>query len=171
MYLLIVLIVWIILGLKLVDWNNSDRYYPTILFYMVMNLLFDFVYYNHTLFAYKSVSTKYLNHTIISIGFIFIVIPIIILIFLQSLPQSYIKAAGYTILWSFLLWIIELLFYLKGLYKYENGWNVWHSSWFYILMFTLLIIHYKKPKVAWILSPVIIIIFLIVFPVPFSALK
>lgn len=170
MYLIFVTITWAIIGLKIISWKDSYKYYSTVLYYCVMNLLFDFLYYNHTLFAYKGAS-KYLNHTIISVTFCFVIMPIAVVIFLQRFPTQRGKRGLYMLSWASLFLILEYIFFRKGMFIYGNGWNLLHSFWFNIMMFTLLILHYKRPLLTLALSLLCIIVFIFLFPIPFSSLK
>lgn len=87
MYLIFVVCVWIVLGLIFVDWRSWRTYYPTIQYYIIANLLYEFLYYDHTLWAYKAITTVYLNHTAISLVFFFLIVPITLFIYLQHFPQ------------------------------------------------------------------------------------
>lgn len=171
MYLILVLCVWITFGLIFVRWNRWRDYYPTILFYCVINLLYDFLYYNHTLWEFKAVTTDKINHTIISIAFFFIVIPVAVMIFLDKFPQKRKQQILYILAWSLFFWFIELLFYLKGMFVYYNGWTIWHSAWFDVLMFTIFRIHFVKPILALIITTISIIMFIVLFPISFASLK
>ncbi|MFT9495398.1 CBO0543 family protein [Anaerosolibacter sp.] len=171
MYLLFVVFVWLIFGLLFVDWKNWKPYYPTILYYCTLNLLYDFLYFNHTLFAFQAITTKYLNHTIIELAFLFIIMPIVILIFLQRYPEQSRSRVIYICIWSLFFWIIEYLFAEKNMFIYDNAWNVWHSAWFDVLMFIMFRLHYKRPALTIGLSVIVVILFIFIFPVPLSKLK
>lgn len=171
MYLAFVLCVWIIFAIIFIDWNNWQSYYSTVLYYCVLNLLYDFIYYNHTLFAFKAITTSYLNYTIINLAFVLIIVPIAITIFLQKLPKKKEKIIGYIFIWAVFFWIIEYIFALKSMFVYDNGWSVWHSAWFDVLMFALLYLHYKRPTLTLGLTVIAIAIFITIFPVPLASLK
>ncbi len=171
MYLIFVVCVWIIFGIIFIDWKSWKEYYPTILYYCVVNALYDFLYYNHSLWEFRAITTDYLNHTIISIVFYFIVIPISIFIFLQRFPTRTLNKVIYILAWAFFYWIIEFFYVTKGMFIYKNGWNIWHSLWFDVLMFLMIRLHYKKTRLALIITFFTIIIFVIMFPIPFASLK
>lgn len=71
MYLLLVIAVWIFFAYKFVDWSQWKKQYSTILFFMVVNLLYNTLYYNHTLWAFRGITAEWLNHSIINIAFTF----------------------------------------------------------------------------------------------------
>ena len=171
MYLVFVLCVWIVFGIVFVDWKSWKEYYPTILYYCTMNFLYEFLYYNHTLFAFRAVTTSLLNHTIIQLAFIFFIMPVADLIYLQRYPRNWKNAVIYIFVWSTFFWAIEFLFFQKGMFVYDNGWNIWHSYWFDILMFVMLRIHFKRPVLALALSAVAVAAMVLCFPIPFENLK
>lgn len=171
MYLIFVVIAWIIIGYFVVDWKDWRKFYPTVLYYWASNLLYDYLYYNHSLWVFKAVTTDSLNHTIILLSFLFIIIPVAILAYLQHFPQNAVNKAIYIFIWTTFFWIVEFLFYKMDMFVYGNGWNIWHSAWFDLLMFIMFRLHYKKPLTAIGLSAISVIAFTMFFPIPFKSLK
>ncbi|SFB13224.1 MULTISPECIES: CBO0543 family protein [unclassified Bacillus (in: firmicutes)] len=169
MYLLLVVAVYIFFAKYFVDWKRWEEYYPTILYFIVCNLTYNFVFYDHTLWMYKAKS-GWLNHTIIDLVFSYFIIPVIIMIYLRFFPTGRRKYI-YLVAWIAYFSVIEWLFAKKGLFVYENGWNLKWSIMFNIIMFTLLRVHFKKPILALALSFPIIVVLLIFFHPPFSHLK
>lgn len=173
MYLLFVVVAWIIIGKKFVHWKTWKECYPTIQYFIICNLFYNFLYYNHTLWAYKAKTTPILNHTLIETAFTFLIVPITIMIYLQHFPEGDQKQKKYIYVfsWCFFYWIIEYMFNKKGLFIYDNDWNIWWSAMFNVLMFTMLRVHYKKPLLALILSVPIIIFLIFLFPSPLWKMK
>jgi len=171
MYLLLAVCVWIILGVGYVDWKRWKEYYPTVLYYCLVNLLYEFLYYNHSLWTFRTASSSILNHTIINLAFLSVINPIAIMIYLQRFPQKRMTKVVYVLAWSFLYWIIEFIFSQKGSFVYGNGWSIWHSAWFDPLMFIMFRLHFTKPLLALGVTLVIIAVFLSFFPVPLSSMK
>jgi hypothetical protein len=170
-YLALVVAVWIILGIFLVKWKDWRECYPTVLYYLAANLLYEFLYYNHTLWAFKAITTDRINHTIILMAFLFIIVPVAIMIYLQRFPGRRLHQVIYVGVWVLFFWFIEFLFYKMGMFVYGNGWSIWHSAWFDLAMFILFRIHQKKPLLAAGLSAVCFLAFIILFPIPFTSLK
>jgi hypothetical protein len=163
MYLLLVVGVYIIFARKFVDWRRWKEYYPTIQFYVICNLLYNFIFYNHTLWKYKAVTVPWLNHTLIEITFTFFIVPVVLMIYLQYFPKKKEKKYIYLAIWVAYFSVIEILFEKKGLFVYENGWNGWWSTLFNIIAFTIIRIHYKNPLVAFLVSAPIITVLLVLF--------
>lgn len=169
MYLLLVVAVYVLFAKYFVDWKRWEEYYPTILYFIVCNLTYNFVFYDYTLWMYRAKS-GWLNHTIIDLAFSYFIIPVIIMIYLRFFPTDRRKYI-YLFAWITYFSVIEWLFSKKGLFVYENGWNLKWSILFNIIMFILLRVHYRKPILALALSFPIIVVLLIFFHPPFSHLK
>jgi hypothetical protein len=171
MYLILVVGVYIVFAKIFVDWKRWREYYPTIQFYIICNLLYNFIFFNHTLWKYKAVTLPFLNHTLIEITFTFFIVPVVLMIYLQYFPKSKKKQWLYLAIWVLYFSVIEILFEKKGLFIYENGWNGWWSTLFNFIAFTIIRIHYKKPLLALLVSIPIIAILLLFFHPTFQELK
>jgi hypothetical protein len=169
-YLVLVIVVYVIFAKIFVDWKRWKEYYPTIQYFIICNLLYNFIFFNHTLWAYKAVTVKWLNHTFIELTFTFFIVPVVILIYLQHFPQGK-KKFIYVVAWIAYFSLIELLFHKRGLFIYENGWGPIWSTIFNSIIFILLRVHYKKPLMALMVSIPIIIILLLFFHPSLSDLK
>ncbi|MGN7178808.1 hypothetical protein BK139_18865 [Paenibacillus sp. FSL R5-0490] len=161
MYLLLVVLVYVFFAWKFVDWKRWKEYYPTVQFYIIANFLYNFLFYNHTLWAYRAVTLDWLNHTFIEITFTLLIIPVVVMIYLRYFPEKNLKKKIFYIgVWIVYFSVLEYLFSKKGLFVYDNGWNFWWSVLFNLIMFIMLRMHYKKPGIAMAVSLPIIAILL-----------
>lgn len=163
MYLILVVVVYIVFAKKFVDWKRWKEFYPTIQFYIICNLLYNFLFYQHTLWKYHAVTVQWLNHTLIEITFTFFIVPVVFMLYLQYFPTGKRKKYIYLGVWVVYFSVIEVLFERKGLFIYENGWNGWWSTLFNLIAFTIIRIHYRKPLVALLVSIPIIVVLLFIF--------
>ncbi|GAA0338056.1 hypothetical protein GCM10008967_30420 [Bacillus carboniphilus] len=170
MYLLLVVSVYVVFAYYFVDWKNWRKYYPTVQYFIICNLLYNFIFYNHTLWKYKAVTVSWLNHTLIEIAFSFFIVPIVLMIYLRYYPAGK-KQYVYVSIWIAYFTSIEYLFHKKGLFPYENGWNLFWSFIFNIILFIVVRIHYKNPLVAIAVSIPIILILLSLFHPTLEELK
>lgn len=158
MFLVIALAVILILAYYLVDWKRWNAFYPTIQFYIICNLMYNFIFFNHTLWAYKP-RTPWLNHTFIDLAFSLIIIPIILMIYLKHIPKMLKNVLFYILGWVMVFTVTEYFFQRAGLFIYQNGWGISNSAIFNVIMFSILGLHYKRPLYAIVLSiPVIAIL-------------
>ncbi|WP_328590391.1 CBO0543 family protein [Niallia taxi] len=169
-YLFLVVGIYILFAKIFVDWNRWREFYPTIQFYIICNLLYNFVFYQHTLWRYKAVTLPWLNHTLIEITFSFFIIPVVLIIYLQYYPRRK-KRFIYMGVWIAYFSFIEVLFEKKGLFIYENDWNVWWSTLFNLITFSIIRIHYKDHLVGILVSIPIVIILLLFFHPSLHELK
>ncbi|AST91021.1 MULTISPECIES: CBO0543 family protein [Sutcliffiella] len=171
MYLLLVMIVWILFAYKFVDWSQWKKQYSTILFFMVVNLFYNYFYYNHTLWAFRGITAEWLNHSIINLAFTLFICPVGLIIYLQRFPQKRNSQIVYIGIWVLFYSVIQTLFAYTGMYVYDNGWNGWLNLLLNTVMFTIIYIHYRSPLKAILLSILLAIIFYIFFPFPLESLK
>ncbi len=170
MYLLLVIVVYVVFAYFFVDWKNWNKYYPTVQYFIICNLLYNFIFFNYTLWQYHAVTVDWLNHTLIDIAFTFLIVPVVIMIYLRYYPNGK-KQYLYVGIWISYFTVIEYLFYKKGLFLYDNGWNPFWSGVFNLILFTMVRLHYKKPLIALIVSIPLIVILLTLFHPPLSLLK
>ncbi|WP_062353130.1 CBO0543 family protein [Bacillus kwashiorkori] len=171
MYLLIVVIIYIIFAYIFVDWKRWREFYPTIQFYIICNLLYNFLFYQHTLWRYKAVTVSWLNHTFIDITFTFFIVPVVLMMYLQHFPRNMSKKIIYVIIWVIYFSFIEFIFEKRGLFAYENGWNAWWSVIFNIVTFIVIRLHYRNPIIAFVVSLPIVAGLLLFFHPSLSELK
>lgn len=170
MYLLFIIVIFIFIAILFVNKKHWKEYYPTIQFYMICNLLYNLIFYQHTLWSYNPKSFSWLNYTITEILFTFIIIPLMIIIYLRFFPIGW-KGISYVVIWVISFWLIEYYYHKKGYFVYENGWNEQWSLFFNFLMFPVLILHNKKPVRAIIVSIILIIFLLLFFHPTYKELK
>ncbi|KGP72554.1 hypothetical protein N782_11790 [Pontibacillus yanchengensis Y32] len=171
MYLIVIVCFWLLIAFFLLDMHHFTLYYSTIQYYIILNLVYNLLYYNHTLWAFQGISTKLLNHTIIDLTFSFIVLPIAICIYLKYFPFIFPFNFLYIAIWSSFFTFLEWACFQFGMFVYDNGWAILHTLWFNALLFSMLRLHSKKPFMALSLSIPITIILIFFFPIPFAKLK
>lgn len=160
-------------ALKWADWKNWKLYYPTILFYMVGDLLYQFLFFNYSMWEYVPIGgdVNWASHTHISLLIMFIKYPLTILIFLANLPERRSWYIFYSFGWTVIYSINESIDLWMGGIVHKHGWNMGWSTLFSFVMFNILTIHYRKPMLAWLVSIIFAIFLWNVFDVPASILK
>jgi hypothetical protein len=173
--LFIYVILFLFAAIKWGDWRRWRDYYPTILFFIVGDLLKNFLLYNHWLWTYKETivfESIFRNHTIINIMIMFIGYPSTILLYFGRFPKTRLKQGLWVAFWVFLYSILEYInLYYLHLIRHHNGWNMMWSVIFNIVMFLMFRIHYKNPLLAWCLSLIWILFLLMMFPIPLENMK
>ena len=128
------------------DWKHWEKYYPTILFYIIISI-------NESIITNKKVLWQFFNSPswdqITDYLLEFITFPCIIILFLSNYPQTKMKQFFYLISYVFLLFLSEVGFYISREIKYYNGWSLWWSFLLYAVAFPLMALHYKHPLLAW----------------------
>jgi hypothetical protein len=162
MYLLAMVIIYLLLAKRFIDWSRWKEFYPTIQFFIICNLLYNFLFYHHNLWIYKSITLPWLNHTLIELVFTFFIIPITLYIYLQYYPKG-IKKYLYIGAWVAYFTLMEFLSRRLGLFVHDNGWHIGWSALFNICAFIILRLHYKNYIRAFFASAIFIIILLFFF--------
>ncbi|WP_373284757.1 CBO0543 family protein [Ornithinibacillus halotolerans] len=124
-------------GIKLANWHDWKRYYPTILFFILCDLFANIITIKQPLWRYQETifATEILqNHTIISLLIMLIVYPVTILIFLDRFPKEMYKKIIWVFIWVLLYATVEYInLNYFSLIRHENGWSmIW--SFFLILL-------------------------------------
>ncbi|WP_449539755.1 CBO0543 family protein [Ferdinandcohnia sp. Marseille-Q9671] len=157
------------------DWKGWRSYYPTILFFIMGDLLKNFLFHDYLLWTYQETifaENLFSNHTFISLMIMYISYPATILIYLGRFPKERWKQLVWIVFWIFIYVTIEYinLEYLH-LIKHHNGWSMPWSILFNIVMFPMLLLHHKKPLVTWGLSVLWILFLFTMFPLPLDMIK
>lgn len=147
------------------DWKNWQKYYPTVLFTMVINLAISFITYHHVLWKYNA-DALVTTQTVVEIINVFFLLPAATFIYLSRFPNSssFMYQGSYIALWVVLFGSIEFIaHYIIGSISYDNGWAWPISVFFDVAMFSILRIHYLRPAFAWFITILLSIIILSVF--------
>lgn len=149
----LVLAFWLA-AVKWADWKNWAKYYPTILFVMVVNLAASFLTYHHILWNYNPDSIVK-SQTLIEMVNSFFMLPATTFIYLSTMsafPTKLCKLACMSF-WIVLYACLEFIdHFIIGGISYKNGWSWPASAIFDIAMFSIIWLHYLRPLVAWTLS-------------------
>lgn len=162
-------------AIKWGDWRSWREYYPTILFFIMGDLLKNFLFHDYLIWTYQETmfaQNILSNHTFISLLIMFVTYPSTTLIYLGRFPEEKWKQLLWIGLWVFIYVVIEYinLEYLH-LIKHHHGWSMGWSILFNLVMFPMLRLHQKRPLIAWGLSIIWIIFLLTRFPIPMEYLK
>jgi hypothetical protein len=150
MFRLVIASIWVLADYKWADWRNWKKYYPTILFMSLSNLIYIILTYNHPLWELIDPIFK-VTFTILLMTII--IWPASVLLYLTRFPKNDdFKKVIYVLKWITLFILIEWILLQFNQYRYSNGWNIWCSLAFNTVMFPLLKIHYEKPQLAWLFA-------------------
>lgn len=161
---------FLLAAVKWGDWKNWRTYYPTWLFFIGGDLFKNALLHDHRFWSYKESifgNRILFGHLIIDILIMTIAYSSTLLIYLGRFPAQRLKQIFWIILWVSLYCLIEFinLRYLN-LIEHHNGWNMYWSILFNLVMFPALKIHVEKPLIAWLISILFLSFLLKVFEVP-----
>lgn len=147
------------------DWKNWRKYHDTMLYIIMGNLLYYFLYHDHILWHFQP-DFLFTSHFLIELLYTFIILPGSALILLTDYPIAIRRQALRIGKFILIFVTMEWIFYINELIHHENGWNMWWSLGWNSMMFPMLVLHHKKPLAAYIISILIFIFMITLFPVP-----
>lgn len=161
---IVLLLSFMISALFFCDWKNWQKYYPTAIFVMAINLFASFLTYHHILWNYHpDILIK--TQTTVELINSFFMLPVTAFIFLSRFPTSTkLYQYGYVFLFACIYAGLEFIdHYIVGGISYKNGWSWKFSSMFDCVMFSIIRIHYSNPLLAWVMTFLLGFIILIIF--------
>ncbi|NSL53258.1 CBO0543 family protein [Calidifontibacillus erzurumensis] len=146
------------------DWKKWEQYYPSMLYTALASSLYEFLS-HHTFHLWELEPHVYTNHLLTHILHSFFIYPMSIFLYLSNYPDdNYFKQAIYIIKWILIFFVIEwLMVKYFSMISHHNGWSLGWSLFFDVVMFVVVRIHYKNPKVALALSVFWAFFYLFVF--------
>lgn len=126
-------------------WKRWREFYPTILYIIVGNLAYSFVFCEYFLWGYNS----FMGQTYTGLIVNFLIYPPMVILFLTHYPEGKLKQILYILGWSASGTLIEFVAFLTDGIYYQNGWCIWWSSALFVGTFILLRVHHKRPLIVW----------------------
>lgn len=158
----------------MVKWGDLKywkKYYPTILFFALWDLVY--LYLLSDLYPMWKFSPQGLDANVgltsahISLSIILIKYPATAIIYLYNFPnKKKLRQLLYVISWVLIYTLNEFIDFKLNLINYYNGWNLYWSTLFNFVMFLILKTHYTRPLLAWVFSLLFVIFLWNVFDVP-----
>ncbi|HHV64126.1 MAG TPA: hypothetical protein GXX46_03500 [Peptococcaceae bacterium] len=130
------------------DWRNWRKYHATILFAGAMSLLYNVMTLTHNYFLWK-LNPTFFTYTAEEIIHCFVFLPGTALLFLSRWPKKLSQQIKYLFKFIFIYFLVEVVFHYFGVIEYFHGWNALFSLFFYCIMFPGLLLHHKKPGLAY----------------------
>lgn len=168
MYIFINLL-YLAAGYKWGDWRNWRKYYPTILFLFIGDLLYNFLLYTRSMWVFHDLILP--NHTTITLLSMIVSYSATVLIYVGRFPEGWRKRSLWFLLWFGIYMLAEFVNSKLRFITYHNGWNLWCSALFTCIIFLIFPIHQKRPLAAWLLSIIIILMLLIIFDININDMK
>jgi hypothetical protein len=158
-------------GLKWGDWRHWHKYHSTILFFWFGDLLYNVLCKNFLMWEYKETifgQNLLPNHLAVSFLIMFVAYPATVIIYLGNIPNGTFRVVSWLLFWVILYSLVEYinLRYLN-LVSHNHGWSMGWSVLFNLIIFSMLLLHYKHQVAALLISIPIILFFVIFFKVPF----
>lgn len=146
-------------------WRNWKEYYSTILYVLVGDFVADYLLYNKPLWHFSQLT---MNYPVLDISTMLICYPATVILYLYFFPKTIGKQALYMLMWIGIYSTLEAVGCLLGDFIHHNGWNIWYSIVFNVIMFPMIRLHYKKPLWVWPISALLCFGLLWWFSIPLA---
>lgn len=150
-------------GYKLGAWMRWREYYPTILYIILGNLAYFYVFHEYELWLYSS----FLGNIYTGLAITFLIYPPMVALYLEYFPERKVMQAVYILSWTAIGTLIEYFACLSGGIIYDHGWNLLWSTIIFIGSFILLRVHYRHPLIVWPISLLCAVAVALIFGLPF----
>jgi len=168
MYHIFLALISIFICYRFGDWRHWKNYYPTILFFILSNVVCILLIYNHPLWFYES---KFLNHTFLDLLICITVYPSTVMVFIPNFPKKITKMIKHISFYVAIYTIAEIIGMKLGYFTHQNGWNIWYTVIFNYIMFPIIYLHYKKPIYAWIIALISPHMLFFLMKIPYKSIR
>jgi hypothetical protein len=143
-------------------WRQWREYYATILYVIIGDLAYQFVFCDYRLWMYTGI----LGNCFTSLIITFIVFPPAVILYLSHYPAGFLKQALYILAWTVGNTMIEAIALVTHGLRYDHQWSLIWSFLLFLIAFILIRAHYKKPLVVWPISLACGIVCCFLFRIP-----
>lgn len=156
-------VIFIVLCILSGKWKKWKEYYSTILYLFIADIVCDYLLCEKPLWAFNEYTEKY---PILEIALTSLLYPSFVILFLEYYPEKLRRKISYLILWTSFFSILEFIAYKLGDFLYYDVWNIYYSIGFYVVMLSLIRLHYKRPLITWFISVCTAFLFIWLFKIP-----
>lgn len=147
------------------DWKNWRSYYPTAVFVLLADITYKYLTQFHPLWNTGSFLYDYpfLN---LSVQVILYSCTVILFLTFYDRIKTKSRRILYIAGWVAIYSVMEYISLITGHFYYYNGWTFLYSVIFDIVMFLIILLHYKKPLWACVCSIPLAYLFIFLFNIP-----
>ncbi|HZG57490.1 CBO0543 family protein [Paenibacillus sp.] len=151
---------------KWADLSRWRRYHASMLYFSVCNLLYLYLCQDYPLWSLIE-DGSVPHHAWTAALYNFFIYPSCVLLFLSRAPRRRTAALWLHVgKWVALFALIEALYLELGLMIHDHGWSLGWSVLFDCIMFPMLLLHQRRPLLAYPLSVLFACGWLLLFDVP-----
>lgn len=133
------------------DRRHWKRYHSTMLYMTSGAFLYEYLTKDQTMWKFHP--DFLYNHTVTVVVYAVITMPLNILLFLSTLPEKgFWKKSRHIALWIMTYALVEWVMVYTGRITYQNNWTLFYSILFDIMMFPMMILHSRRPGLAYLFS-------------------
>lgn len=130
-------------------WRSWKKYYSTSLFLIMGNFIYELITIRKPLWHMGYLVGEYF---LLELLMMVLLYSSTVILYLTYFPTKRTKSVIYVLLWAALYVVLELASLKWCGFAYYNGWSIFYTIAFDIIMFTLIWLHYKNQILAWTIS-------------------
>lgn len=155
--------IFLISAYKWGDWKNWKKYYPTMVFFGMGDLIYATVFYDKPLWDFP---TNFLVSPLDELLLIFGCFFPTTLTFLSHYPKKAFSQIAYNSMWIGIYMSLELINIILGTIEYYRGWNIGWSLLHNTIQFPLIALHHKNPILTWVIALIFLVVIMKIFKIP-----
>ena len=163
---LFLMVLVLVLNIKGKTWRDIPKYYKSLGYAAVINAIYYKLCKRHLVWEF---TPNHFNWRLLRIIHIFIMTPLLVLLFLSKCPKTGFTQLGYLLKWVFFSSIVEYTAHKQRMIQYKHGWNIFWSGVLYLMMYVYSSLFSKRPVVTCFISFCSIVFFIKKFKVPIKS--
>jgi hypothetical protein len=133
------------------DWRNLEKYYPTLLYVLLCNLIYKVIALSQ--FHLWKARDDMMGEPLDFFYYTFFAFIPGVFLYLSNYPDSMKKQIFHIVKWLSIFMGVEWIGYKYfNAINYFNGWTIWWSFIFDLMMLILIRIHFVNYKIGFLLS-------------------
>jgi len=134
------------------DWRHWKQYHTTMLFMALSSAMYDVLVNDGSFYLWRYVGNPYFSEEMASLLYTTVAFPATALIFLSNFPDEKWKQVCRIGKYVAIYVILEIVGLYFGTISHAHSWNIWWSTLFDLVMFSILRLHHTRPLLAYVLS-------------------
>jgi hypothetical protein len=147
-------------------WRDWKQYHATMLFFGFMDLAYNSICKENNYFLWRINLDVFSSRITLSGLYVFVIYPFTVLLFLNKLPRGINKQIIHVAKWVVIYTFVEWIGGIFNRIEYFNGWSLLHSFVFNIILFSGLMLHYKRPFTAYVIFLAVTIVGILMYKIP-----
>ncbi len=146
-------------------WKGIPTYYKSLSYVSFINAMYYYLFKRHLIWEFNPGG---MDWRVVRLVHIFLITPLLVLLFLSNFPKEFKKQVKYVSKWVFASTIVDWLLLKSNMLIFKNGWNTLWSGLIYLQMYLFSYLFLKRPFLVSGLSVISVVFYMGSFRLPLS---